>query len=48
MQNSFIQKLMELNNDFNRFLLPLKFIEKIYKCEITLDGAIEKQGESKS
>ena len=34
--------------DFNRFSLPLKFIEKIYKYEITPEGAIEKQGESKS
>ena len=33
--------------DFNRFLLPLKFIEKIYKYEITLDEAIEKQAELK-
>ena len=31
--------------DFNRFLLPLKFIEKIYKHEITLNEAIEKQAE---
>ena len=31
--------------DFNRFSLPLKFIEKIYKYEITLDEAIEKQAE---
>ena len=31
--------------DFNRFLLPLKFIDKIYKYEITLDEAIEKQSE---
>ena len=28
-------------------MLPLKFIEKIYKYEITLDEAIEKQAESK-
>ena len=27
--------------DFNRFLFPLKFIEKIYNYEITLDEAIE-------
>ena len=33
--------------DFNRFSLPLKFIEKIYKYEITLDNAIEKQTELK-
>ena len=33
--------------DFNRFSLPLKFIEKIYKYEITLDEAIEKQAELK-
>ena len=25
--------------DFNRFLLPLKFIEKTHNCEITLDEA---------
>ena len=25
--------------DFNRFLFPLKFIEKIYNYEITLDEA---------
>ena len=31
--------------DFNRFLLPLKFIEKVYKHEITLNEAIEKQAE---
>ena len=31
--------------DFNRFSLPLKFIEKIYKYEITLNEAIEKQAE---
>ena len=34
-------------DDFNLFLLPLKFIEKIYKYEITLDEAIEKQAELK-
>ena len=33
--------------DFNRFLLPLKFTEKIFKYEITLDEAIEKQAELK-
>ena len=33
--------------DFNRFSLPLKFIEKIYKYDITLDEAIEKQAELK-
>ena len=33
--------------NFNRFSLPLKFIEKIYKYEITLDEAIEKQAELK-
>ena len=27
--------------DFNRFALPLKFIEKIHNYEITLDEAIE-------
>ena len=29
--------------DFNRFTVPLKFIEKIHKYEITLDEAIEDQ-----
>ena len=29
--------------DFNRFFLPLKFIAKIHKYEITLDEAIEDQ-----
>ena len=29
--------------DFNRFFLPLKFIAKIHKYEITLDQAIEDQ-----
>ena len=29
--------------DFNHFLLPLKFIEKTYKYEITPNEAIEKQ-----
>ena len=29
--------------DFNRFSLPLKFIEKIHNYEITLDEAIEDQ-----
>ena len=29
--------------DFNRFSLPLKFIEKIYNYEITLDEPIEDQ-----
>ena len=33
--------------DFNRFLLPLKFIEKIFKYEITLDGAMGEQAELK-
>ena len=27
--------------DFNRFVLPLKFIEKTHNYEITLDEAIE-------
>ena len=31
--------------DFNRFLLPLKFIEKIHNYEITLDKAIIYQTE---
>ena len=30
-------------NDFNRFMLPLKFINKSYNHEITLDEAIEDQ-----
>ena len=33
--------------DFNRFALPLKFIEKIHNYEITLDEAIEEQAELK-
>ena len=33
--------------DFNCSSFPLKFIEKIYKYEITLDEAIEKQAELK-
>ena len=33
--------------DFNRFSLPLKFIEKIYKYEIILDEAMEEQAELK-
>ena len=33
--------------DFNRFSLPLKFIEKLQKYEITLNEAIEKQAELK-
>ena len=33
--------------DFNHFSLPLRFIEKIYKYEITLDESIEKQAELK-
>ena len=33
--------------DFNHFCLPLKFIEKIYNYEITLDEAIEKQAKLK-
>ena len=32
---------------FNRFSLPLKFIEKNYNYKITLNGAIEKQAELK-
>ena len=31
--------------DFNRFSLPLKFIEKIHNYEITLDEAINNQAE---
>ena len=31
--------------EFNRFSLPLKFIEKLYKYEITLNEAIEMQAE---
>ena len=33
--------------NFNRFSLPLKFIEKIYNYNITLNEAIEKQAELK-
>ena len=33
--------------DFNRFLFPLKFIEKIHNYEITLDEAIDYQTEFK-
>ena len=33
--------------DFNRFSLPLKFIEKIYKYEITLNETKEKQAKLK-
>ena len=33
--------------DFNRFALPLKFIEKIHNYEITLDESIEDQKELK-
>ena len=33
--------------DFNRFSLPLKFIEKLQKYKITLNEAIEKQAELK-
>ena len=29
--------------DFNRFLFPLKFIEKIHNYEITLDEAMDNQ-----
>ena len=31
--------------DFNRFVLPFKFIEKIYNYEITLNKAINDQRE---
>ena len=31
--------------DFNRFVLPLKFIEKIHDYEVTLDEEIEEQEE---
>ena len=34
-------------NDFNRFVLPLKFIEKIHNYEITLQEAIDDQTELK-
>ena len=33
--------------EFNPFVLPLKFIEKIHNHEITLDEAIEEQTELK-
>ena len=45
MQSEFVQKLIELN--MNRFLLPLKFIEKMHNYEITLDEAINYQTELK-
>ena len=45
MQSSFVQKLMEKKYDFNCFSRPLKFIEKIYNYEITLDEAINDQTE---
>ena len=34
-------------HDFNHFVLPLKFIEKIHNYEITLDESIEDQKELK-
>ena len=34
-------------NDFNRFVFPLKFIEKIHNYEITLQEAIDDQTELK-
>ena len=37
---------MELH-DFNRFLVPLKFIRKIHHYEITLNKVIEKQAKLK-
>ena len=40
-------KTDETKYDFNRFQLLSKFIEKIYKYEITLDGAIKMQVELK-
>ena len=38
-------KTDETNYDFNRFLFPLKFIEKIHNYEITLDEAKNYQTE---
>ena len=38
-------KTDEIKYDFNRFLLPSKFIEKIHNYEITLDEAINYQTE---
>ena len=45
MQNSFGTKTDGTKYDFNRFSLPLKFIEKIHNYEITLDEAINNQTE---
>ena len=40
-------KADRIKYDFNSFLLPLKFIEKIHNYEITLDEAINYQTELK-
>ena len=41
------QKIYGIKYYFNRFFLPLKFIEKINNYEITLDEAINYQTELK-
>ena len=43
MQNSFVLKTDGTKYDFNRFSLPLKFIEKIHNYKITLNEAIDDQ-----
>ena len=43
----FCTKTDGIKYDFNCFLLPLKFIEKIRNYEITLDEAINYQSELK-
>ena len=45
MQILFVQKLMELTMTLIVFFLPLKFLEKIYNYEITLDEAKSDQTE---
>ena len=44
LQNLFVQKQMDgTKYDFNRFLPPFKFVEKIYNYKITLDEAMDDQ-----
>ena len=44
LQNLFVQKQMDgTKYDFNRFLPPFKFVEKIYNYESTPDEAIDDQ-----
>ena len=45
MQNSFVLKTDGTKYDFNRFSLPLKFIEKNHHYKITLNEAIDDQTE---